>query len=143
MKKQNILFIFIGVAVLAFTIFYISGKQTKDLLARQEGCVKAYEKMSAEAPKSNIDDTGIMTVSNHALYSQKQKSCIEALYLSVLLFKDKKNSGAVGHYSIKDIYTGETYFFHTFTSDAENKEIEIMYKSKLIDLKTFGSNDEE
>ena len=103
-KGQNILFIFIGISILALTIFYILDKQTKDSLAKQESCVKAYEKMSAEAPKSSLDNEGMMTVSNHALYSQTQKSCIEALYVSTLSFKDIKPE-AKGYYSIKDIYT--------------------------------------
>ena len=138
-KGQNILFIFIGISILALTIFYISERKTKDLLAKQESCVKAYEKMSAEAPKSSLDNEGMMTVSNHALYSKKQKSCIETLYVSTLSFKDTKPE-ARGHYSIKDIYTGETYFLKLFMNDSEAEEVRESYISKLSDLKAFGSD---
>ncbi len=139
-RTQSIFLILIGVAVLIFTIFYISKEDTKDLLAKQESCVKAYEKMSAEAPKSSLDNEGMMTVSNHALYSQTQKSCVETLYVSTLSFKDKKPE-AKGYFSIKDIYTGEVYFVKLFTNDTESKDVEAWYKSKLNELKTFGSDE--
>lgn len=138
-KGQSILFVCIGIAILALTIFYILREREKDLLEKQENCIKAYEKMSSEALKSNFDNEGMRTVTNYALYSKKQKSCIETLYVSMLSFKDEK-SEAVGYYSIKDIYTGENYFLKLFKGDSESKEVKELYDSKLIELKSFGSN---
>lgn len=136
--NKNTKKVFLGLVIIVITgtaFFLIKENRENNLLEKQADCVKSYNSIKPESIEPSLDNTGVKTVKNHVLYSKKEKSCLEAIEMISITFKDKKT---VGYYLIEDIYTGKRYLFNLFADDSQRNIAKQGYKNRLEDLEVFG-----